>query len=58
MDIQKIEKRLRTEIETSSSPYADVAGGVYLQRAWERGAEFAVVRMVEILKEARSYAAE
>ena len=49
MDPMKLRSRLQAKMSSAQTPYDSVSGGVYLQRAWERGAAYAIEQCLEVI---------
>lgn len=51
-DNERMKERILSDLAASPSPYDQLAGGVFLDRAWRRGAEFAVHKYFESMERA------
>ena len=49
MDPMKLRNLLQAKMSSAQTPYDSVSGGVYLQRAWERGAAYAIEQCLEVV---------
>lgn len=49
-----LKKRIRAALAEAQSPYAHIAGGVYLERAWSKGADHMANEVLRLIDETPS----